>query len=66
VDEWRALLGRKVSLRYRLHGDAAYPFSEAVGVVQAVDDDVVKVLSRRAELVSVVIEDVLAAKVFVP
>jgi hypothetical protein len=66
--DWRALLGRKVSIRYKLHGDPTHPFSEAIGVVQGVThgDDApnVELLSRRGELVTVAIPDVLAAKVF--
>ena len=62
------MLGRKVSIRYKLHGDPAHPFSEAIGVVQAVRHGdappSVELLSRRGEVVTVAISDVLAAKVF--
>ena len=68
VEEWQTLLGRKVSIRYKLHGDPAYPFSEAIGVVQAVTQgdaaSSVEILSRRGEVVTVAVSDVLAAKVF--
>jgi hypothetical protein len=64
---WRALLGRKVSLRYRLHGDSEHPFSEAVGMVSFVgpgegDRVVIRVVNRRGETVSAGLEDVLAAR----
>lgn len=65
--EWRGLLGRKVSLRYRLHDDAD-PFSEAIGVVMGVRPGPgvgsVTILNKRGEQVIVPIEDVLAGKVF--
>jgi hypothetical protein len=67
-DDWRGLLGRKVSIRYRLHGDAQHPFSEAIGVVHAVTRidaaPSVSLLTRRGDRVTVAISDVLAAKVF--
>ena len=62
------MLGAKVSIRYRLHDDpGGHPFSEAVGVVMAVDkqsdDATVTIMTKRGE-VSVAIDDVLAMKVF--
>lgn len=65
--DWHELLGRKVSVRFRLHGDASYRFSEAVGVVQAVapagdGTQVVSILKRRGEIVEVAARDVLACK----
>ena len=65
--DWRRAIGRKVSLRYRLHGDAEHRFSEAVGFVQSVDkDDFVRVsiVNRRGELTQVRLEDIEAAKLF--
>jgi hypothetical protein len=51
-----------------LHGDAEHPYSEVIGVVEAVTrvDDVsrVRLLTRRGDRVTVAIPDVLAAKVF--
>jgi ribosome maturation factor RimP len=69
VQEWRNHLGRKVSLRYRLRGDPAHPFSEAIGVIQSVGTDEagtdkLVILNRRADTVEVPIDDVLAAKLF--
>lgn len=63
---WRSLLGTKVSLRYRLHGES-HPFSEAIGMVQSVapDDDgivTLTVVNRRGEASSMALEDILAAK----
>ena len=49
---WTDRLGRKVSVRYRLHGDPEHPFSEAVGVVASVtadgDTEIVTLIDRRA------------------
>jgi hypothetical protein len=61
---WRGLLGTRVSLRYRLRGDPDHPFSEAIGMVQAVTDGAVTVVTRRGEEVRVGLRDVLAAKTF--
>ena len=67
-EDWRARLGRKVSLRFRLHGDPEHPFSEAIGVVQSVREvdgrDHIEVVDRRGGVVSIAVEDVLAAKLF--
>jgi ribosomal protein S12 methylthiotransferase accessory factor YcaO len=67
-EDWHSHLGRKVSIRYRLHDDPAHPFSEAIGVVQAVRDEAgvqqVEVLNRKGEVVIVPVTDVLAAKLF--
>jgi hypothetical protein len=64
---WKALLGTKVSLRYRLHDDESHPFSEAIGMVQSValDDEgraVLTVVNRRGEASSMALDDILAAK----
>jgi hypothetical protein len=61
------LLGKKVSLRYRLRGDESHPFSEAIGMVQSVttDDDGtigLTVVNRRGETTTMAIDDILAAK----
>lgn len=63
--DWIALLGAKVSIRYVLHGDPDHPFSEAVGVVMAVDrnNDRVALMTKKGEL-SVAGRDILATKVF--
>ena len=69
VDEagWRALLGRKVSLRFRLpEGDN--PFSEAIGVVMGVEPGTdgarIRVMNKRGEQTVVPVDDVLAGKAF--
>ena len=62
--DWLQLLGRKVSVRFRLHDDPAHPFSEAIGVVMSVEDGVVTLVNKRGESRSFAIEDVLASKVF--
>ncbi|MGH2787573.1 MAG: hypothetical protein ACRDJV_06640 [Actinomycetota bacterium] len=69
AEAWRALLGTKVSLRFRLHDDPSHPFSEAVGMVQSVrlgDDGTTRltVVNRRGQVSSVALEDILAAKAF--
>ena len=68
-DVWRNSLGRKTSMRLRLRGDPQHPFTEAIGVVQAVRTDaagadVLVVVNRRGEQREVRLEDVLAAKIF--
>lgn len=64
---WRALLGRKVSLRFHLH-DGSAPFSEAIGVVVGIVMEQrgasVRILSKRGEETKVAIADVIAGKVF--
>ena len=62
--EFKQNLGRKVSLRYRLHGDPDHPFSEAIGMIQSVEADVVEIVNRRGEVSSIAIGDILAAKLF--
>jgi hypothetical protein len=66
--DWGPLLGRKVSIRFVLRGDPDHPFSEAVGVVQAVratdKTQSIEILKRSGEVVSVEARDVLNAKVF--
>ena len=66
--DWRRLLGRKVSLRYRLPAPSETPFSEAIGVVAAVTDEgsgtAISVLSKRGETNVVPLADIEAAKVF--
>jgi hypothetical protein len=64
---WRALLGRKISIRYALAGDPQHPFSEAIGVISGVsetDDPVVTILGRDGNTSEVRASDVLAGKVF--
>ena len=65
---WKSLLGRKVSVRFRLRGDPDHPFSEAIGVVMAVDpsdgEETIKILTRRGDEVVVAASDVLARKTF--
>jgi ribosome maturation factor RimP len=66
--EWRKLLGRKVSLRARNPGSDGAAFTEAIGMVQSVaaDDqgfESVIVVNRRGEARSIRIDDVLVAKI---
>ena len=68
VDDWKPHLGRKVSLRYKLH-DSEHPFSEAIGVVSGVETDAtgkqtLAVLTRSGETRSVPVDDIVASKLF--
>ena len=68
VSDWKPHLGRKVSIRYRLHGDD-HPFSEAIGVVAEVSEgedgtEIVTILTRRGDSRRIGSEDILAAKLF--
>jgi hypothetical protein len=59
---FRSLIGRKISVRYRLHDDPEHPHSEAVGMVASVGDGVVSVVNRRGEMSVFAIDDVIAGK----
>ena len=68
VEDWKPHLGRKVSLRYKLH-DSDHPFSEAIGVVASVRSgpsgaQVLDVLTRSGETRSVPVDDIVASKLF--
>ena len=68
-EEWSRHLGRKISIRYKLHDDPSHGFSEAIGVVQSVRPNDVGVaelgiLTRQGQTKFVPVEDVLAAKLF--
>lgn len=67
LDEWRELLGRKVTVRYRLYDDPKYPESELVGVVQSVagpDEGHVAIIDRHGRIHEVPVHAILVAKVF--
>ena len=61
--EWSRLLGRKISIRYRLHG-ADHSHSEAIGVIASVGDGRIGVLNRHGERIDVATDDIEAGKVF--
>lgn len=66
-ERWRALLGRKITIRYALAGDPDHPFSEAVGVVSGVSDGkdpAITILGRDGSVAELRGSDVLAGKVF--
>ena len=68
IEDWKPHLGRKVSLRYKLH-DADHPFSEAIGVVSSVQADqdgqqTLSVLTRSGETRSIPVADIVATKLF--
>lgn len=68
--DWHRLLGRKVSIRYRLYGEGTGDASsEAIGVVMAVSEasgrSVVKIVTKRGETREVPVADVVAGKVWV-
>jgi hypothetical protein len=66
-DRWRALLGRKISIRYALSGDPEHPFSEAIGVISGVSEEEhpnITILSRDGKAIELSSSDVLQGKVF--
>ena len=68
IQDWKPHLGRKVSLRYKLH-DSDHPFSEAIGVVASIQTEpsghqVLDVLTRSGETRSVPVDDIVASKLF--
>ena len=67
LERWRALLGRKISIRYALAGDPEHPFSEAIGVVSGVSEaeaPTITIMNRNGETIEVRAGDVLQGKVF--
>jgi hypothetical protein len=69
---WRANLGLRATLRYRLKSGAAHPYSdaisEAIGAIQTVEPDgsgnvCVTVVSRRGEARIIPVSDIIAAKI---
>lgn len=68
IQDWKPFLGRKVSLRYKLH-DSDHPFSEAIGVVAGVmsddnDDQTISILTRSGQTTTVPTGDIVASKLF--
>jgi hypothetical protein len=66
-ERWRALLGRKISIRYALAGDPGHPFSEAIGVISAVSEGeqpTITIMGRAGQTTDVRASDVLQGKVF--
>lgn len=68
IEDWRPLLGRKVSLRYKLR-ESDHPFSEAIGVVAGVTSDdqgsqTIAILTRSGVTKSIPTADILASKLF--
>ena len=61
--DWPRYLGRKISIRHRLHGDPSHEFSEAIGVVAGIGDGALSILTRKGETVTVAFADVIAGKV---
>ena len=54
-------------MRYRLHEDPSTPFSEAIGMVSAVNEEepgrvVITILDRRGHTSEVPLEDLVAGK----
>ncbi|MGH2772084.1 MAG: hypothetical protein ACRDIU_02955 [Actinomycetota bacterium] len=63
-------LGEKVSAYFRIHGDPEHPFSEVVGLLQAIDRSsgrtVYRITRRSGEVVEVPEADVLKLKMVPP
>ena len=66
--DWKQRLGRKVSVRFRIHDDPEHPFSEAIGVVSSVTDtdgtEIVTIVDRRGVSTHIPARDLLASKLF--
>ncbi len=68
IEDWKPHLGRKVSLRYKLH-DGDHPYTEAIGVVSSVAVDAtaaqtISILTRSGDTKIVASGDILASKLF--
>lgn len=66
---WRGVLGRKISVRYRLIDDPEHEFSEALGVVQSVEESSgrgmeIRLVTRAGRTVAFEATDVTHLKVF--
>lgn len=61
--EHKDLLGRKVSILFRLSKDPEHPFNEAFGVVQRVEEGVLFVAKRDGTLIEVKAIDIVQMKV---
>lgn len=68
LEHWRQLLGRKVSLRYRLDSDSEWPFTEVVGVVMSAEDSAagrqITIMDKHGSVHEVTLHDIVAVKVF--
>jgi hypothetical protein len=66
--EWRALLGRKVSVRYVIYDDPEHRVTEAIGMVASVTgegtDTTISLVNRRGESVSFPLQHLIAGKAF--
>ena len=68
---WRSLLGRKVSIRYRLRDDpSGHPVSEVIGIVMSIKSDEtdgtqISIVDKRGDITKVAIDDVMAGKAWV-
>ncbi|MDQ3985288.1 MAG: hypothetical protein M3280_02165 [Actinomycetota bacterium] len=66
--DWKQSLGRKVSIRFRLHDEREHPFSEAIGMVQSVRGEgesvEIEIVNRTGKVTSVPLADIEAAKLF--
>jgi hypothetical protein len=66
--EWRALLGRKVSVRYAIYDDPEHRVTEAIGMVASVTgegtDTTISLVNRRGESVSFPLQHLIAGKAF--
>ena len=65
---WRALLGRKVSVRYAIYDDPEHRVTEAIGFVSSVTDDgsgtTISLVNRSGETISFPLRHLAAGKAF--
>lgn len=65
-DEWRGLLGRKVSVRYAIYDDPEHRVTEAIGMVSSVSDaeegTTISLVNRRGETISFALKHLVAGK----
>jgi hypothetical protein len=68
-DDWRSLLGRKVSVRYAIYDDPEHRVTEAIGMVSAVGDEpgtTISLVNRRGETTTFALKHLVAGKAFPP
>ena len=68
--EFSKLLGSRLSILYTIEGDSEHPFSEAVGVLQKVDETpngvILEILKKGGDISRVPKNDIVTMKVIPP